>query len=412
MTITIDTSIIGKPTIVGNNSEGYALNKILIPNIPTQGPDAVASLTITIPGAYSNTVPLISFNGGGGSGAAAFAVMYGLVGTDVAAGSGYANGNTITISGGTFSTASVLTVNSTTLVSANISLVGGGYAPGDTSTMSGGTASVNAILTIVTTQLEALEINAAGTGYLVNDFITLTGGTFSSPAIFQVTAIDGGGGVTDGVITTPGSYTVNGTTFTQSSTTGIGLGVTFNTPSYGGRTFSILNGGTYTVNGATLVQSSSSGSGSGLTLNTTLYGVKTVQITTGGSYTALPSNPVSQNVSSGSGTGATFNMIFGVLSATVTSGGDNYVTAPNVVFNSGSAAATASLAEINDPFTVSLSFTSPLPVSNYTVQSMANQAAVLSYANKTINGCDVTVTPLFGTSLAAGTIDSILYFTN
>lgn len=68
------------------------------------------------------------------------------------------------------------------------------------------------------------------------------------------------------------------------------------------------------------------------------------EVAQGGEYTVIPSNPVAQG--SGTGSGATFNMDWGVNAVTVTDGGQGYESAPAVSFSGGSgSAATATLTD-------------------------------------------------------------------
>ncbi len=185
---------------------------------------------------------------------------------------------------------------------------GSGYETGDTITIDGGTASQKAILAVATTQLVALAINAAGTGYAINDTVTLLGGTSSTQAIITVDTVGGGGEILTFTITTAGDYTVETPTFTQDSTSGIGVGATF-------------NGG--------------------------LFGVLTATIDTAGSYSATPSNPVSQETTSGAGTGATFTMAYEVDAITVLDGGLNYSVAPTITITGDGTLATATATIVN-----------------------------------------------------------------
>ncbi len=309
----------------------------------------VGEATVTTPGSYT-VVPTLLFSGGGGSGAAGTVTMKALTPTAIAAaGSGYAPADTVLLAGGTFTTNAVLTVSSTNLVSAALNAAGTGYAPANTITLAGGTFSQAAVLTVSKTKLISAAINAGGSGYVANDTITLTGGTFTTAAVITVDTVDGGGAILTFHVSTAGSYSVNTTSFTQGSTSGIGTGATFNTASFGVDTFTVSTPGVYTVNTATFTQGSTSGSGTGATFNTALFGVNAVTVSTAGSYTAIPSNPVAQTSSSGSGTGATFTMAWGLLGVTMTASGTSYETAPTVTVSSGAGTVTATVGSVNVP---------------------------------------------------------------
>lgn len=170
-------------------------------------------------------------------------------------------------------------------LSATESAAGSGYAVGDTITLTGGTHSANAVLTVATATLVSIAINSGGSGYNVGDTIVLAGGTSTVHAVYTVDTVNGSGVIQTGHISTGGSYTVEASSFTQGSTSGVGSGATFNTAA---------------------------------------WGVNTVTVTTPGSYSALPSNPVAQGSTSGSGTGATFTVLWTLASVVVSAQGSGY----------------------------------------------------------------------------------------
>lgn len=160
--------------------------------------------------------------------------------------------------------------------------VGSDYAPADTITLTGGTHSTAAIATVETTQLVSLSLNAAGSGYQVGDTIVLEGGTSSIAAILTVETVNGSGDLETFTITTAGSYTVNSATFTQGSTSGVGSGATFETGLFGVLTATVTTAGNYTALPSNPVsQGATSGSGTGATLNMT-WGVLSVAVTAAG----------------------------------------------------------------------------------------------------------------------------------
>jgi hypothetical protein len=207
----------------------------------TSGGSSIESVAVTSAGSYS-AIPTISILGPG-VGATLTARMKANSVTGVAAGSGYAPGNTITLTGGTFSQAIVATV--------------------------------------VTTKLVSVAINAAGTGYAVNDTIVLAGGAGATPAVLTVTTVSTGA-ITGVSISNAGSYTTNSATFTQASTSGSGTGATFNTALFGVNTKTDTNVGNYSVLPSNPVaQGSTSGSGTGYTANV-VWGVLSVTVAAGG----------------------------------------------------------------------------------------------------------------------------------
>ena len=328
--------------------------------------------------------------------------------------SSYATGDIVTIAGGTFTTPATLQVLTTELLSTTPSSAGTGYAPGDTIHTSGGTYSIQPIVTVSTTSVTSLPtIVNAGTGgtpgtatvtgttgtgtkfqaivtissslsatenngavtssYAPGDSITFAGGTLSaggSPAVVQVisaallsltpvisgsgyapgnTVTLGGGATTAAPIAavatttvsalptiasagtggTPGTATVTGTT---------GTGTKFQasvTISAGGSISSVNSltvAGSYTVN-PTMPSNEpvTGGSLSGAALALTM-GIGTVTISSSSPFTANPSaNTFTQAATSGSGTGATFLGLFGVSAVTFTSNGQYSVFPSNPV---------------------------------------------------------------------------------
>lgn len=230
-----------------------------------------------------------------------------------AASHSYATGDTITLAGGTFSTAAILTVSTTSIVSLGLNAAGGAtshsYAPGDGVTLTGGTSSVSPVLSVTSTQVVSATVAAGGSGG-TNGTQTVTG-TTGTGTRFQASVTVSGGAITAVLsISLAGSYTANPTTLTAEPVTGAGLAGAQLSIVMGIGTFSTVNPGVFTVNSATFTQASSTGAGTGATFNAGIFGVNAATITTAGSYSAVPANPVSQASSSGSGTGAQFNITF------------------------------------------------------------------------------------------------------
>lgn len=234
-----------------------------------------------------------------------------------AAGSGYAIGDVLTLSGGTSGTAATLTVSSGKLVSAALNAAGTVYAPGDTITLTGGVASTKAILTVSTVKLVSATIAAGGTGYgNAQTFnVTVAGGTHSVAATVSVTTNSSGVITTVNSVSAAGSYTVlpslSANAVTGDNGTNHGTGLTLNLV-FGVNTFAISTAGEYTTTTASFTQFATSGGGSGATFNTALYGVLAYTISDAGSYTVLPSNHVA--TTGGTGTGANFDATWTVLS--------------------------------------------------------------------------------------------------
>lgn len=237
----------------------------------------------------------------------------------------YNTGDSVTIAGGAFSSPAVLDVESTQLASLAINSRGNivlgttrSYLPGDTITLAGGTFSISASLVVNTTRvLQAVfDPSFAGSGGAPGP-VVLTG-TTGTGTKFQVNATIGGGGslTAVGSLVNPGSYTAN-PTFTGSPffayvepVTGGGLSGAQIVLAMGIDTVSILNPGDFTQNalGGNFTQNSSSGQGLGATFNNALFGPRDLTVVNGGIYGTLPANPAAQASTTGTGLGATFNL--------------------------------------------------------------------------------------------------------
>ena len=144
---------------------------------------------------------------------------------------------------------------------------GAGYLVADTITLTGGTETTNTILTVATLQLASAAINAGGSGYNVGDQVTLSGGTDTVPAVVTVLTVTSGAIATFS-ITNGGVYTVGSATLTQASTTGSGTGATFNSGVFGVGTVTVSTAGLYTVLPTNPVaQGTTTGSGTDATFN-------------------------------------------------------------------------------------------------------------------------------------------------
>lgn len=163
------------------------------------------------------------------------------------------------------------------------------YAPGNTIHLTGGTAITPVTLTVATVKLVSATIAAGGAGYgNAQTFnVTVAGGTSSSAAVVNVTTSAGGAVTTINSVTTPGSYTVlpslaaNAVTGDDGSDHGTGL--TLNLV-FGVLTFTVANAGLYTALPANPIATTvTSGSGTGLTL-TGSWQVQAVAVVSAGDY--------------------------------------------------------------------------------------------------------------------------------
>lgn len=259
-----------------------------------------------------------------------------LTATPVAAGTDYIPTDTITLSGGTSSTAAILTVDTVKIITAAVNAAGTGYVPGDTITLGGGTATTAGVFTVTHTKAVSATVNAGGSGGTPGTQ-TVTGTTGTGTKFQASVTVSGGGAITAVLsITVAGDYTVNPTDITQEPVTGASLTGAKLSVVMGVLTKSVTTAGVYSAVPASFTQASTSGVGTGATFNTLSFGVNTASVTTSGGYSVLPSNPVSQGSTTGSGTGATFTMTWsntGIVATTadtqVTPGGAVIMHVPN-----------------------------------------------------------------------------------
>lgn len=298
---------------------------------------AISSVSVILGGSYL-IIPTVTTIGPG-SGAIFNPIMSILSATFVASGSGYTPADTLTLVGGSASPVGTLIVSTTQLVSIALNAAGTGYAPGDIETLIGGTFSTAAQLTCLTTQVVSATVANGGSGGTPGTQ-TVTGTTGTGTKFQASVTVSGGGSITAVLsITVGGSYTVNPTILANEPVTGAGLtGASLNVV-MGINTASITNPGSYTVN-STSFTSSSSGSGVGATFNSGLFGVNTVVPGVGGAYTTLPTGPVS--VTGGTGTNATFTVLWDIDSISLSAAGSGYTASTTIAF-SGSGGATASI---------------------------------------------------------------------
>jgi len=113
--------------------------------------------------------------------------------------------------------------NTATVVDAGSS---GNYAPGDTMTVTGGTAATTTVLTVVKTQIRAssVAISAAGSGGTDGRYRWETSAGVGAPA--KGTCVVSGGGVTSVLVTRNGVFTTNPGTLSAIPITITGSGVT------------------------------------------------------------------------------------------------------------------------------------------------------------------------------------------
>jgi hypothetical protein len=227
----------------------------------------------------------------------------------------YAPGDDVSLAGGTFLTRAVALVDTTRLLSLSVNDPGiANYVPADTIAITGGMQTTPAVLTVATTQVVSATIASSGAGG--SDGTQTVTGTTGTGTKFQASVTVAGGTITDILsITVPGSYTVNPTTPAVEPVTGAGLAGAELNVVLGVGSVTVTNPGVFTVNpsGLTFTQTSSSGTGTGVTFRYALMGVDAVTFSPAGSYTVFPANPVAQFDTTGLGRGVTFNVVSGAV---------------------------------------------------------------------------------------------------
>ncbi len=269
----------------------------------------------------SNSNPcVIGFSGTGAAAASAVPITAGVT-------QSYAPGEQVTLAGGAPTIATVLGVNNTKLV--NLAVAGAGgttanpYAPGDTITLSGGTATTPAVVTVTTTRVRGANVVSSGSGgtgtFTVN-------GTTGSGTKFQASVTRPGlpGPLILNAITAGGAYSVNPTNPAAEPVTGGGSSGIVLDIDMGVNAFTISNAGVFTANapGGTFTQASSSGIGLGATFNAALFGPNALSVVTAGIYPSYPANPVAQASTTESGAGATFTVTTTPIAISPFSNGD------------------------------------------------------------------------------------------
>lgn len=239
-------------------------------------------------------------NGIGGEGVASVVVTEG---------GAYTGATTVTKPTATFSgpelplgvTALANTLMGVSSIVVNNSGTGGNYKPTDTLTVTGGTGT-SATLSVSNVKVRASAINNAGTGYAQYETLSFGGTNWVSNAVLTVDTVDGSGNITAVSITAAGvwnSATLPTMPITATGgNTATGTNAAFNL-SFGINSLTVATEGSY----ATLANNSvslSGGNGTGATANLT-YKINGITITEVGSgYTAAPTITLSS-----AGTGST-----------------------------------------------------------------------------------------------------------
>ncbi len=417
MTITINAQVFEKPTSYAVpaaklTTQGFRYGSIYAPGIFAESSgDSVQSVTMTVQGSGYTSVPQVTFTGSSTRIATGIAVLgFALSAVAITSPGVYTTVPTIgaTVGTGATFTYTMKAVNSLPVTYPSAGVL---YEPGDTWTSSGGTFTTAAVLAIDTVQLAIVAIANGGKNFEVGDTLTLTGGIIRDAAYPQLTvqSVDTNGGVTSFAITNRGVFLGTSATLVQYSTSGVGDGFTADSALFNVLTTSVVTAGSYTVLPTNPVeQGSTSGSGVSAFINMQ-WGFATIAVSAGGSdYDAT-----SQMTFTGSGAVAAATITLassgGVKAVTVLDGGDGYAAAPSVGFVGGGGTLAAGTANLEPNYdTIDVAFSQPLSSTNYTVLAYPNEKCAVSVSTKTVNGFVLTLTPLSGGSIVDGTIDLVI----
>lgn len=215
-------------------------SQLIVASLPT----AITLATITAAGSYA-TLPAIGATiGSGASLTLAMKALNTTIATSQSSTGSYAPGDTLTLSSGTFTTAAIFTINTTSVASAAVAAGGSGGTPG-TATVTGTTGTGTKFQANVT-------ISGGGAISAINS-ITVAGNYTVNPTVLTAEPVTGGGltgatlnikmGVLSATNSTPGSYTVLPASPVTTTTSGSGTGCTL-TVLWGALSAAIVGGGT------------------------------------------------------------------------------------------------------------------------------------------------------------------------
>jgi len=298
----------------------------------------VLAVDITAHGTLYTTPPTIGFSGGGGSGAAATAIMGVSAIAITAGGTTYTTPPTVVFTGGGGSgAAGVAVISGGAVISVTMTNRGTGYtsAPGISFTGGGGSgATATSTLFVI-----GATVTLPGSGYTSNPAVLISGGGGSgatatayitSGGIGSVTVVYGG----TGFITVPTLSVVGGN--------GTGALLTAVLAATSVSSVDVQNGGSGFFNAPVITLTSSSGIGSGATATAVLQGGAIVQIVVtnaGSGYEAPPTVLITPNALDTLATGAAAVSVLvptSIASVIVTAVGQGYTQTPAVVVASGS----------------------------------------------------------------------------
>lgn len=226
-----------------------------------------------------------------------------------------------------------------TVSAAAASAAGTGYVPADTITLAGGDYSQAAVLTVTHTKVITAAVVAGGTGGTPGA-VTITG-TTGTGTKFQATGTITAGGILSGAltVTVAGDYTVNPTSIAAEPVTGGSLTGTTVILTMGVLTVSVTTAGVYREVPATATQGSTSGSGSAATFTLTTAAASGSAVTIGAGTALIGKVGIDQTTP---GTTNGFNLLQSYRTSyqAVIAGYAAYATPTDIFCISGSASKT------------------------------------------------------------------------
>ena len=203
--------------------------------------------------------------------------------------------------------------------SLTINLAGSGaagvsYLPGEELALIGGTSTATGNILVSSVKVGSAATQNAGTGYATNSHLIFSGTDWTTPANVKVQTVDGSGNITALSI-------INGGVWIGTSLPGTG--------------------------GLSVAPTSVVGQqGSNATLNFR-FDIDSASVADAGVYSVIPSNPIALATSSEGGNAANVNVTWTVTQVDVTYAGDGLYSAADVDFETGAAAATATVTSGN-----------------------------------------------------------------
>ncbi len=359
---------------VTSYGSGYALNDVAT---LVGGTGTAATLTVSGMGLTSASLlalgsgyiigDQITLSGGINTSPAIVSVAsYGVSAiTITAAGTGIIAGNSYNINvGGTFSTALQIVATYTKAVS--VAFVSIASPPADGLYSLKGSTGIGSVVRV--------SLVVTGTGTIFTFGITYAGAYTSNPSniLSESLVYDSGNtmvnypvismamGISSATIANKGSYSIQASSLSNAN--GIAL-----TPTWGISTVTVDNAGSYTTSlPSTLYQLSTTGVGIGATFNTFTWTPNALTISSGGAYTVIANGNCT--TTSGTGTGLTLVPSFGIGTTSITLAGTGYRTAyPTVTLSYGNAKLSAN-PDTKAIYTASAA-TVPVPYSAYVISS-------------------------------------------